>query len=269
MIKLPRQHITLAFAIALALVSNTCCFTRIQAQPAKSVVSTLRFTPPPPPDRSAPTGRSQGGASRGECPEVSKPLTVLVPATQKTLGEKHGSHSASTAWESVWGLTVAESPTLWFYVPYSLTAKLPIEFVLQDDKDNYVYKTTFTASQTQPGIVKLRLPSTVAPLEIGKMYHWYFIIDCDPDAPPLVEGWVQRIAPPPTLTSQLQKATPRERIALYAANGIWHDALTSLAELRSANPQDATLTADWVSLLESVGLDAIAREPMSQCCTLE
>src|SRR3712207_1051266 len=101
LIKLPRQHITLAFAIALALVSNTCCFTQIQAQPAKPVVSTLRFTPPPPPDRSAPTGRSQGGASRGECPEVSKPLTVLVPATQKSLGEKQGTHSASTAWESV------------------------------------------------------------------------------------------------------------------------------------------------------------------------
>jgi hypothetical protein len=267
--KLPRQQIILTFAFALALVGFTSGFTRIQAQPAKPVVSTLRFTPPPPPNRGTPTGRSRGGASRGECPEVSKPLTALVPATQKTLGEKQAENPASTALEYVWGLTVAESPTLWFYVPYSLTAKLDIEFVLQDDKHNYVYKTRFAASQTQPGIVKLRLPSTVAPLEVGKMYHWYFIIDCNQNAPPLVEGWVQRVAPPPTLASQLQKATPRERIALYAANGIWHDALTSLAELRSANPQDAMLTADWVSLLQSVGLDAIAHEPMSQCCTLE
>jgi hypothetical protein len=99
------------------------------------------------------------------------------------------------------------------------------------------------------------------------MYKWYFIIDCDPDAPPVVEGWVQRVAPNPTLASQLQKATPQQRVALYAANGIWHDALTNLAELRSANPGDDTFSNDWASLLQSVGLEAIATEPIVECCT--
>jgi hypothetical protein len=62
---------------------------------------------------------------------------------------------------------------------------------------------------------------------------------------------------------------PREQINLYAANGIWHDALTNLAQLRQTNPEDAALMADWESLLKSVNLEAIATEPIVQCCTLE
>lgn len=266
-IKLPLQQMKLTIAIALTLVSFTSYFMQVQAQPTKPVVSTVRFVPPPLPDRGTPSGRQRGGASRGQCPVVSKPLTALVPATQKTLGRRQGGSPALTTLESVWGLTVAEYPTLWFYVPYSLTPKLPIEFVLQDDLGNNIYQTSFTASAKPPGIVKLRLPSTVAPLEIGKMYHWYFSIYCDSDNPVFVEGWIQRVALNPALMNRLQKATPRELMVLYAANGIWHDALTTLAELRSANPQDATLIADWVSLLHPVGLEAVAPEPMSQCCT--
>ncbi len=261
-IKLLPKPLKLTLAFSLALVNFTTCSTRIQAQPTKPVVSTVRLVPPPPPpplaDRGAPFGRQRGGASRGQCPNVGKPLTALVPATK-----------AMTAEESVWGLTDAEYPTFWFYVPYSLTPKLPVEFVLQDDDGNYVYKGSLTASQKQAGIVKLRLPSTAGPLEVGKMYKWYFLVDCDPDAPPLVEGWVERRAMNPTLMSQLKNATPRQRVTLYAANGFWHDALTTLAELRSANPGDTTLSRDWVSLLHSVGLDAIAPEPIIECCTLE
>lgn len=262
----------LPFAIALGLVSFTSCFTRIQAQPSKQVVSTVRFDPPPLPakaDRGAPSGRQQGGASRGLCPKVDKPpLTALVPSTQTTLGNKQGGLPGLTTFESVWGLTATESLTLWFYVPYSLTPNLPIEFVLQDEQGEKVYETFVPVSETSSGIVKFRVPSTT-PLEMGKMYHWFFSINCVPGDPVFVEGWVQRVAPNSTLASQLQKATPRESIALYAANGYWYDALTTLAELRSANPRDATLSNDWVSLLHSVKLDAIAQEPIVQCCTVE
>ena len=263
----PRKQMLLGFANAVAIASLINFFTQVHAQTHSPPVSTVRFTPPSPPDRGAPSGRQQGGASRGPCPAVVKPLTALVPATQKTLAGTKGDSSGLNTFESVWGLTAAEYPTLWFYVPYSLTPKLPMEFVLQDDQGNNVYKTTLTTSETPPGIVKIRLPSTAAPLEVGKMYHWYFSINCDPDSPVFVEGSVQRSVLLPTLASQLQKATPSESVALYAANGYWYDALTTLAELRSANLADTKLKNDWVSLLHSVDLDAIAQEPIVQCCT--
>jgi len=266
-IKFPCQSLKVTITTALALVTLTNCLMRVQAQPFSGVLA-MYFVPPPPPDRGTPSGRPRGGASRGNCPSLSKSLTALVPATQKTLGEEQA-RSALTTYKSVWGLTVAEHPTLWFYVPYSLTPRLPIKFVLQDERGNYVYKTSFTATETQPGIVKFHLPSTIAPLEVGKMYHWYFLIDCDPDTPVSVDGWIQRVPMNSTFTSKSQKATPLQRVALYADNGIWYDALTTLAELRIANPSDAKLINDWVSLLNSVGLDAITHEPINQCCNSE
>ncbi|MFE1746973.1 DUF928 domain-containing protein [Coleofasciculus sp. H7-2] len=307
--KLPFNQIILARAIAqragwqttLFLVTLIGSLTQIPVKPAFPEVSTVSTAPPPPVDRSAPAGRQRGGASRspgsllfnappppadrsapagrqrggasrgGTCPAVigEEPLTALVPATERSLNEGQSGNSGLKTFESVWALTAAESPTFWYYVPYALTSDLPVEFILQDDQGNNVYKTKFIASQKQPGVVKVRLPATVAPLEVGKMYRWFFMIDCDPDAPPLVEGSVQRIAPSATLKSQLQKATPRERVVLYAKQGIWHDALTALAELRIANPKDAALTADWVSLLNSGGLEAIAQEPVIDCCTAQ
>ncbi|MBD2744956.1 DUF928 domain-containing protein [Coleofasciculus sp. FACHB-1120] len=241
---------------------------RRQGGASRSPATILFKAPPPPADRSAPAGRQRGGASRGTCPAAigEEPLTALVPATQTSLNEGKSGNLGLNTFESVWALTAAEAPTFWYYVPYALTPDLPAEFILQDEQGNNVYKTKFIASPKQPGVVKVRLPATVAPLKVGKMYRWFFIIDCEPDAPPLVEGWVQRIAPSATLRSQLQKATPRERVVLYAKQGIWHDALTALAELRSANPNDGALTADWVSLLNSGGLEAIAQEPVIDCC---
>lgn len=249
-----RMNLTLAFA--LAVVGFTSGSTQIQAQIAKPVAPfSVTFVPPPPPDQEAPSGRARGGASRGSCEKQGKkPLTALVPVTAK----------------SVWGLTAAEYPTVWFYVPDSLAPNLSIEFVLQDEEDNYVYKTTFTAPGTQPGIISLPLSSMSAPLEIGKRYHWTFSTNCDSPEPSnsvFVKGTIQRVAVNPAVSSQLKTATLRERVALYATNGIWHDALTTIAELRRTYPQDASLTATWESLLQSVDLQDVATEPIVPCCT--
>lgn len=256
--KLLYQRAAIALAIAPLLVSLSSAFTATQAQPNNAQTSSLRFNPPSLSlaGRGAPGGR-RGGATRGQCPKLEagqSPLTALVPDTQKL----------------VLGLTVSENPTLWFYIPYALSERLPLKFVLQDEQKKEVYQTTFAGLQTQPGIVKLTLPSTVT-LETGKMYNWKFAIYCDPnisgESPKIsVQGWIQRTAPNATLASQLKESTPRQLVALYAKEGIWFDALTTLAELQMANPQDVSLKNDWVSLLESVGLSDIAQAPIIQCC---
>jgi Domain of Unknown Function (DUF928) len=78
--------------------------------PRPSQISSLRFVPPPPPpDRSAPGGRGEG-ASRG-CRTGESSLTALVPSYGKADSDLQ-----------VWGLTTAERPSFWFYVPYEATA---------------------------------------------------------------------------------------------------------------------------------------------------
>jgi len=160
-------------------------------------------------------------------------------------------------------LTLAKYPTFFVYVP-SNDAETA-EFVLLDENDQDVYRTTFKTSG-EPGVVSLSLPAfaNLPPLEVGKAYHWYFSLIYNPEdrsKDTVVEGWIQRVEPSLTLERELEKATPRDRVALYANSGIWYDSLTSLAELRRSQPSDSMLFEAWEKLLGSVGLSKIVKQP--------
>ena len=134
--------------------------------------------------------------------------------------------------------------------------------MLENEAGQTVYKRPVSLSG-KPGIVSISLPSTASALEIGKRYHWYFDVYCDPQQPPVyVDGWIHRVEPNAVLKSQLEKATIKQRVALYASNGMWYDFLTALAELRRLDPK----LTDWANILQSVGLSDIASEPMVDCC---
>ena len=121
------KRITIGSALSLALFISSSY--QIHSQPISSTSNTqnankLRFVRPKPPNQGAPHGRARGGASRrGKCAKYED-LTALVPSTS----------------EVVWGLTVAEHPTFWFFIPETLTAEFPVEFTLLDEDNNYIYK---------------------------------------------------------------------------------------------------------------------------------
>ena len=248
---------TIGISVIIALTSS---HRQILAQ-------AVQFIPPPPPiERGETSGRRQGGASRGNCPSTEQPVTALVPAIWNSK-QKSGGEARLEKWESVWGKTVSNAPTFWFYVPYS-TPNLPLIFVLQDNKGRKIYETTTTTSQDGgSGIIKVSLPTDGSvSLETEKLYRWYFVVDCNQDAPPQVDGWVQKVSLSPYLKQQIESASPLQRVALYAANGIWYDALNTLAQLRASKPRNPDLSAEWISLLKSIGLDAIASKPIRSCC---
>jgi len=235
----------------------------------------LAQNPPPPPDRGSPSqqrpgagsyfkpptlppdfwgaGQREGAASRGQY----KLLTALVPVIEDTSDEGNQ--------EFVFGLTAAERPTFWFYVPEPLTPTRSFEFVLEDKQGNQIYKTSFMRSGDFSGVIGIELPPTVEPLEVGKMYHWEFKVYLNRNLPIAVDGIVQRVALEPALETQLEQATAQEKPDIYAENGIWFNALTSLAELRCQNPEDPQLLSKWTQLLQDVDLEALAQEPIIQC----
>jgi hypothetical protein len=176
---------------------------------------------------------------------VDTPLTALVP-------------------DNNLGLTIADSPTFWFFVPQLPATARSGEFVLQDEEHNDVYRTPFRLSG-KPGVVSIRLPSNPqSSLKRDQMYRWHFRIYCQPQTTSeyfWVEGWVKQVALNPSLEGQLEAAKPREYIA-YAENGIWHEAVTNLAELRLSDPQNAMLNENWTQLLRAVGLEELAKEPL-------
>lgn len=202
-------------------------------------------------------GEREAAATRAPfCPsaEDKPPLTALIP--EKNIG-----------------LTASERPTFWFYVPYPPKLQSLVEFALHHKNGAEIYKTTFRLQET-PGIISLNLPETKPALDSGKEYKWRFSLLCnlvDQAEVPFVEGWVKQDTPSPALQEQLKAAAPRDRIALYAANGFWYDTLSAIAQLRQTYSQDATLVADWNNVLqsESVKLDKITSVPIVACCTRE
>ncbi|MBD2519502.1 DUF928 domain-containing protein [Nostoc sp. FACHB-973] len=263
--KLPLLKIKLALTTSLVSLG----FTSAQAQLVNPVITVqtqtlnssrqsnnpLIFnTPPPPDDIDAPGNRSAGG-KRG-CEIIGnqsagvkeKQLTALVPVYEQK----------DSAF--VWGLTTTSHPTLWFYVPY--LPKVNAEFALQDETRKIVYQTPISLSGT-PGIVSISLPSTTPLLEIGKRYHWYLNIYCQPQQPPIfIHGWIQKKALNSAVQNLVEKATPQKRVTIYANNGYWYDALTTAAELRRQDPKNT----EWTNLLQTVGLADIATEPLVECC---
>lgn len=196
--------------------------------------------------------RRQGGSARqqGSCLSGKK-LIALVP-------------------ENELGLTTAEYPVIFFYLPP--TSAKTLKFTLEDQSNGKTHETKVTTPRAA-GIVSFSLSTfkDLPPLEIGKTYRWDLSIICDSQnksASALVYGSVQRIELDPFLASELKRAAPRDRVSLYAVNGIWYDTLRSLDQARQSSPNDSSLADEWADLLKSVGLDAIAREPLVQCCTV-
>jgi hypothetical protein len=249
--KILQPTLVLGVAIALSVVTLPIAALPSAAQDApgsrqRGGASQIKFDPPVLPNVDAPSGRQRGGASRtGNCPEVAQPLTALVPAQN----------------DSVIGLTTAAQPTLWFYVPYVLNADHPAEFVLLDEGNRYVYRTTLANASTEStGIVQISLPETVT-LEPDKLYRWAFTVNCGIDSSVFTIGGIQRVTIDSPLSMQIEQATGLDQVSLYAQNGIWFDALTGLANLKQENPTDAAIATEWENLLRSVGLEEVTNQP--------
>ncbi|ARV59406.1 hypothetical protein BZZ01_12925 [Nostocales cyanobacterium HT-58-2] len=223
----------------------------------------LRLVLPPLPPGQPPGGRRYGGARRGQCPYANPGLTAIVPLTEQPISVMN-----------VWGLTTVERPTFWFYTPYGNDSTYPANFVLLDENSNPLYQRDISLP-SEPGVMSVSLPANIPSLIVGKNYRWFLNVYCDrplaeslrgnnqkQQTPIYVEGVVQRVNLNQAIAQQIQQAQPRQQVAIYASYGIWHEALTTLAQLRQKNPQDTTLQQEWQDLLSSIGLDDISTKPL-------
>jgi hypothetical protein len=102
-------------------------------------------------------------------------------------------------------------------------------------------------------------------LEVGKNYTWIFSLVCDPQdrsSDQVESGVVRRVELSAEILRELENADPRQKTFIYAEKGIWQDALGTLAAARRPNPNEPVFQSDWESLLDSVTLGAIAKEPI-------
>jgi hypothetical protein len=226
-----------------------------------TLAPTLKFTAPPAPDNGDPGGRGRGGGSRIPCGHFQN-LTALVPQTPDH-------HPTS-------GFTSESHPTFWFYIPSKIPAGTVLEFNLLDPDENTIYSQTLTLPATPAGIIHLSVPPTVPALQEKQAYRWGLTVSCQPSpgsAIVFVKGLIYHTA----LTAPLEQAirsaaTPPDRAILYAAHGLWYDALTTLArERRRPGPaltDPAPVKSAWRELLQQGNLGDLVEAPIGRCCTI-
>lgn len=258
--KMPsNQQIALTLALTLAVVGfsfrslaksvkvgNSPATSRNFPREVRSLLYLLAADFEPPND-GAPGKRKDAGGRPG-CPASAKPFTALVPGTNL-------------------GLTVAEQPTFWLYIPYEFSSPHLVELVLRDENTKKeVYRTQFSIEKGA-GIIGWQLPKDAPTLQIDKKYRWRFDFFCHPGSEAdylSVDGVVMRKVLSAELRHQLETATPQERIDLYGKNGLWHEMLTELIELHRSKPQDDEIATQWADLLRHrfVRLEELISEPI-------
>lgn len=239
---------SLSYALPLAHVGVTVLPATmgiaISLLPSNATAAPVNFKLPKPPNRGA-SGNRQGAASRGDCEPTPERLTALVPEYKKAVqGKKVPSQ--------IWGLTATERPMLWFYQPYAKAAISNIQVILRDEanpSNKVVYRASLPPAQTS-GIQGVAL--TDVPLEGNKTYHWYLklTMNCTTPEPIFAEGWIQRV-----------KVAAPLSLAMSAEQGLWYDAIASVAKLRQTKPNDPALMQDWTDLLKSIELESLASQP--------
>jgi hypothetical protein len=263
--KLPWHLLAFSAPLVLELVTISGFSTTAQAQtrtptqinPAQRL-KTVRFEPRE--DQPAPT-YTVGGGRRGTCknPQASElatePLPLdssLTPLLRSPLTDRQ--------------LTVSARPTFLVYVPQ--TSAKAVEFSLllkdKDGSEKGIYQTSVNLTGT-PGIVSISLPATAPELEIGQDYEWRVAMACQTGEvnvnDPFAEALIRRIQPDSSL-SQIDRAKPLDRVALYAKEGVWFDAVANLAALLKSQPNDPQVASAWKELLQGAGLGEIANAPL-------
>ncbi len=244
----------LAFVTVLAIALNAP-YAIAQEAPRYRAIADLTSNPSPgetQPNVQAITGlvqapgtgtpdneqRTKPGGTRSEptvCKQTVKPLTALVPIKSNE------------------SLTTAEHPIFWFYIPYAPQDIHSIEFSLHDREDTLTfYHSSLQLTQT-PGVIGIPLPSSPSySLKHNETYRWRLIVSCDQNATPedlvVLNGSVTRVPLSDNVESQ--------------SDGIWHDELTNRAKRYLSEPQNTEVKNAWAELLNLVGLQELAQEPL-------
>jgi hypothetical protein len=163
------------------------------------------------------------------------------------------------------GRTVSAKPTFFYYVPIALDKT--VQFELADERDKTIYKKSFQMVTSRAGIVSVSLgeDDNRPALEVGKNYHWYFTIKCNSKNSKddvIVSGWINRTPIAPTLKTELDRSSDRDRLSILTQQCLWYEYLATLAKLRLSSPGDASLALKWSEVLGSVELGKIAQEPL-------
>jgi len=231
---------------SLGLGSLSIEMTKAQSESISAKIAKIEFIPPK--GAGVPKSPTTAGGTRPiDCHKVNSCLIPLVPAAIDKL--------------EYYPLTVAERPTFYISLPktsgtaiFTLYQHLPSEI-------KKVHRFSFPV-KTSGGIIAIALPESSPALQNGSTYEWTLSLNSDS-----ARGLVRRVQLEPNFMQKLNQAKPSEKLAIYAAAGIWYDSIGALAELKNAQPYDQVFLAEWSDFLKSMNIDKdIVMQEFTPCC---
>lgn len=164
--------------------------------------------------------------------------------------------------QSFYGTTLSEHPTVMVYLPASNAEEAV--FSLKDEAGNMQHQMTIPVAG-KSGVITVKLPNDAPALDIGKNYQWFLALKVDGQlspSTPYVDGWIKRIQPNAELAMAMQQKDMLKQAEALGKNGVWYDCVATLAALRTAQPENVTITKEWEELLSSVSLKEIVTVPL-------
>ncbi len=232
-----RQFFTLLASSLFLMVSN----------PPLLAQTPIRFDPPP--------GDGSPGKTRGAGSRDDKQCSQDRPQSLASASTAQVSLSALVP-VSHSGITWSERPIFWVYIPKTSARQIVLSI---KEKGAKSHSQQFVSITGAPGIVGVPLAEDAAPLSIGKTYQWAVVLICgkrpNPNDP-VVTAWISR----QKVGQSLDALSVTKKAAQYSEQGVWYDALTTLAQARQSQPQDESLKQLCIKFLKqpTVELDAIA-----------
>jgi hypothetical protein len=117
------------------------------------------------------------------------------------------------------------------------------------------------APPTRAGVHALSLAEHNIVLKPGVEYQWFVAAvgnAAQRSNDVVAGGAIKRVAESDAVRQRLKEMQPADRATVYAAEGIWYDAIEELSRLIIAQPDNRQLRVQRAALLEQVGLTEAA-----------
>jgi Domain of Unknown Function (DUF928) len=153
-------------------------------------------------------------------------------------------------------LTTRVQPSLYWY--QSKAAKTRCEVTLTQPEVARPLLVLQSTGPTPAGIHAIRLGDYKVKLAPKVVYKWSVAVVTDAENRSediIANGVIEYREPSPDLAAKLASGDDSNRASLYAAAGIWYDALDALSTLIEKNPHDRALQDQRAALLTQVGLN--------------
>jgi hypothetical protein len=157
------------------------------------------------------------------------------------------------------GQTIDPQPTLYYFVPERTLQ--PIEITISSRFEIDPLLEQRIEPPLEAGIHALSLADHGVELTPGTAVDWSLTLvreEGRPTANPTTRARLELVAEEPELVAALE-ATPSEHAAnIYAAHGLWYDAIDALSTFIEQHPDVATLHERRAALMDAQGLEDAA-----------